>query len=47
VIADYPRVHEATVHRILRRWAEEGPEGIEDRRLGRPPGVRKVPEGDA
>jgi putative transposase len=41
-IAGYLRVHKATVHRILRRWAEEGPEGIEDRRLGRPPGVRKV-----
>jgi transposase len=41
-IAGYLRVHKATVHRVLRRWAEEGPEGLEDRRPGRPTGVRKV-----
>lgn len=32
----------STVYRILRRWAEEGPAGLEDRQHGRPPGVRKV-----
>ncbi len=41
-VAGYLRVHKATVHRVLKRWAEEGPGGIEDRRPGRPPGVRKV-----
>jgi len=29
-------------YRILRRWAEEGPEGLENKPHGRPPGVRKV-----
>src|SRR5215208_3264820 len=38
----YLRVGTSTVYRILRRWAEEGPEGLEDRPHGRPPGVRKV-----
>jgi putative transposase len=41
-IASYLQVHKSTVHRVLKRWAEEGPEGLEDRRPGRPPGVRKV-----
>jgi len=41
-IAGYLRVHRSTVHRILRRWVEEGVEGLEDRPHGRPPGVRKV-----
>ena len=41
-IAGYLRVGTSTVHRILRRWAEEGPEGLEDKPYGRPPGVRKV-----
>src|SRR5215217_867757 len=41
-IAGYMRVHKATVHRILRRWAEAGAEGLEDRPHGRPPGVRRV-----
>lgn len=41
-IAGYMRVHKATVHRILRRWAREGPDGMEDKPHGRPPGVRKV-----
>ena len=41
-IAGYLRVHKSTVHRVLKRWAQEGPEGLEDRRPGRPPGVRKV-----
>jgi transposase len=41
-IAGYLRVHKSTVHRVLNRWAGEGPEGLEDRRPGRPPGVRKV-----
>jgi hypothetical protein len=41
-ISGYLRVGTSTVYRILRRWAEEGPEGLEDRRHGRPPGVRKV-----
>ncbi|WP_166177724.1 helix-turn-helix domain-containing protein [Rubrobacter tropicus] len=40
--AGYLRAHKSTVHRALKRWAEEGPEGLEDRRPARPPGVRKV-----
>jgi hypothetical protein len=41
-ISGYLRVGTSTVYRDLRRWAEEGPEGMEDRPHGRPPGVRKV-----
>ncbi|MDQ5817853.1 MAG: helix-turn-helix domain-containing protein [Actinomycetota bacterium] len=41
-ISGYLRVGSSTVYRILRRWAEEGAEGLEDRPHGRPPGVRKV-----
>ena len=41
-IAGYLRAHKATVHRVLKRWAEEEPEELEDRRPGRQPGVRKV-----
>ena len=41
-ISGYLRVGTSTVYRILRRWAEEGPEGLEDKPHGRPPGVRKV-----
>jgi transposase len=41
-IARYLRVGKSTVCRILKRWAQEGPEGLEDRPHGRPPGVRKV-----
>ena len=41
-ISGYLRIGTSTVYRILRRWAEEGPEGLEDRPHGRPPGVRKV-----
>ena len=41
-ISGYLRVGVSTVYRILRRWAEEGADGLEDRRHGRPPGVRKV-----
>jgi len=41
-ISGYLRVGTSTVYRILRRWAEEGPEGLEDRPHGRPSGVRKV-----
>jgi putative transposase len=41
-ISGYLRVGSSTVYRILRRWAQEGAEGLEDRPHGRPPGVRKV-----
>lgn len=41
-ISGYLRAGASTVYRILRRWAEEGPEGLEDKPHGRPPGVRKV-----
>ena len=41
-ISGYLRVGTSTVYRILRRWAKEGPTGLEDRPHGRPPGVRKV-----
>jgi len=40
--AGYLQVHRSTVHRVLRRWVEEGVDGLEDRPHGRPPGVRKV-----
>jgi putative transposase len=41
-ISGYLKVGTSTVYRILKRWAEEGPAGLEDRSHGRPPGVRKV-----
>jgi putative transposase len=41
-ISGYLRVGRSTVYRVLKRWAEEGPEGLEDKPHGRPPGVRKV-----
>jgi putative transposase len=41
-IAGYLRVGTSAVHRILRRWAEEGLEGLEDKPSGPPSGVRKV-----
>ncbi len=37
-IAGYLRMHRSTVHKVLRRWVEEGVEGLEDRPHGRPPG---------
>lgn len=41
-ISGYLKVGTSTVYRILRRWADEGPEGLEDKPHGRPPGVRRV-----
>lgn len=41
-IAAYLGAHRSTVYRVLRRWVEEGIDGLEDRLHGRPPGVRKV-----
>jgi transposase len=41
-ISGYLGVHKATVHQILKRWAQQGADGLEDRPHGRPPGVRKV-----
>ena len=41
-ISGYLKVGTSTVYRILKRWAKEGPAGLEDRLHGRPPGVRKV-----
>ena len=41
-ISGYLRVGTSTVYRVLKRWAEEGADGLEDRPHGRPPGVRKV-----
>jgi putative transposase len=41
-IARYLKVNRATVYRVVRRWIEQGPEGLEDRKRGRPKGVRKV-----
>jgi putative transposase len=41
-VAGYLRVHRSTVHRALRRWVEEGVEGLENRPHSRPSGVRKV-----
>jgi len=41
-ISGYLRVGTSTLYRILKRWAEQGPAGLEDRPHGKPPGVRKV-----
>ena len=41
-IARYLKVDRSTVRRVLARWMEEGPAGLEDRRRGRPKGVQKV-----
>ena len=41
-IAWYLKVDRSTVRRVLRRWMEEGPEGLEDKKRGRPKGVQKV-----
>lgn len=41
-IARYLKVDRSTVHRTMRRWIEEGPEGLQDRKRGRPKGVQKV-----
>ena len=41
-IARYLRVDRSTVRRVLGRWELEGPEGLEDKKRGRPGGVRKV-----
>lgn len=45
-IAGYLKTHKSTVYRVLRRWIEEGEDGLEDKPHGkphgRPPGIRKV-----
>lgn len=41
-VASYLRVSRMTVYRALGRWLEEGEEGLEDRRSGRPKGVRRM-----
>lgn len=41
-IARYLRVDRSTVRRVLKRWELEGPEGLEDKKRGRPKGVQKV-----
>src|SRR3712207_3689827 len=41
-IARYLKVDRSTIYRVVRRWVEEGPEGLEDKKRGRPKGVRKV-----
>ncbi len=41
-IAGYLGVHRVTVHRVLRRFGEEGAEGLGGRPHGRPAGVRKA-----
>lgn len=40
--AGYLQMHRSTVHRVFRRWVEDGVEELEDRPHGRPPGVRRV-----
>lgn len=37
-IAGYLKVNRDTVYAVLRRWVGEGPDGLEDRRRGRPRG---------
>src|SRR5918998_763882 len=41
-IARYLKIDRSTVRRVLKRWELEGPEGLEDRKRGRPKGVQKV-----
>lgn len=41
-IAGYLKTSKPTVYRVLKRWIEEGEDGLEDKPYGRPPGVRKV-----
>lgn len=41
-IAGYLKVNRDTVYEVLRRWVREGPDGLEDRRRGRPRGTGKV-----
>ena len=41
-IARYLKIDRSTVYRVMRRWVEEGPEGLQDKKRGRPKGVRKV-----
>ena len=41
-VAGYLGTSETTVYRVLKRWAEEGVEGLEDRPRGRPRGTRKA-----
>src|SRR3712207_2439158 len=41
-ISGYLKVNRDTVYRALKRWIEEGAKGLDDRRGGRPKGVRKV-----
>jgi putative transposase len=41
-IARYLKVDRSTVRRVLERWELEGPEGLEDKKRGRPKGVQKV-----
>jgi putative transposase len=41
-IAGYLKLNRDTVYQALRRWIEEGEEGLEDRPRGRPKGVGKV-----
>jgi transposase len=41
-IASYLKTSRQTVYGVLRRWIDEGADGLEDRLAGRPEGVRKV-----
>jgi putative transposase len=41
-IARHLKIDRFTVRRVLKRWIEEGPAGLEDKKHGRPKGVQKV-----
>jgi len=41
-IAGYLKVNRDTVYAVLKRWIREGPDGLEDRKRGRPTGTGKV-----
>lgn len=41
-IAGYLKINRDTVYQVLRRWVREGPDGLEDRKRGRPTGTGKV-----
>ena len=41
-IAGYLKVNRDTVYEVLKRWVREGPDGLDDRKRGRPRGTGKV-----
>ena len=40
-VARYLKIDRSTVRRVLKRWEQQGPEGLEDRKRGRPKACRR------